>query len=357
MSLERVERVERKKINRAKSAIIQYLRSISRNAINDNVSITDLCRIVDRIAKGIDETKELESETKLAIIPEEKKNKEYAFNQSFKFMVPIKDKYIGNKLLKGELFEKYTIIAICSFLKSDGVFVDIGANLGAITIPVSRHLTEGKIYSFEPQTKIYDILSKNIALNSATNVTPIKKAVGHTETTVSLNSEVKEENGSLTRESDKEFNYGGVQILVPRSDVLRSDIPRSDVLRSEDNKTQMITLDSLDLKKVDVIKCDIEGAEPLAFYGARETITKFKPVIIYEKNYQRVKFGTPADSFDILDFCQRLGYKTMITLPMNNYMLIFDNVKTKIEPYWFLDKTGERGGMSSYVYQQKRIRW
>ena len=38
------------------------------------------------------------------------------------------------------------------------------------------------------------------------------------------------------------------------------------------------------LKKIDVIKLDIEGAEVFALQGALKTIMKFKPTIIMECN-------------------------------------------------------------------------
>ena len=48
-------------------------------------------------------------------------------------------------------------------------------------------------------------------------------------------------------------------------------------------KTRMITIDELNIK-CDIMKVDIEGAEPLAFYGARETIKKNMPIIVFEHN-------------------------------------------------------------------------
>jgi hypothetical protein len=46
---------------------------------------------------------------------------------------------------------------------------------------------------------------------------------------------------------------------------------------------EVITLDSLDLPALDLLDLDIEGAEPYALEGAKETIAKYKPVIVIEQ--------------------------------------------------------------------------
>ena len=54
------------------------------------------------------------------------------------------------------------------------------------------------------------------------------------------------------------------------------------------NKTQtdidveLITIDSLNLDKLDFIKIDVEGYEPLVIEGGINTIKKYKPIITLE---------------------------------------------------------------------------
>ena len=45
----------------------------------------------------------------------------------------------------------------------------------------------------------------------------------------------------------------------------------------------MPRIDDLKLN-ISAMKVDVEGAEPLVFYGARETIRRCMPVIVFEKN-------------------------------------------------------------------------
>lgn len=49
-------------------------------------------------------------------------------------------------------------------------------------------------------------------------------------------------------------------------------------------EVKIMTIDSLNLKSCDLIHLDIEGYEPKAIAGARETIARFKPVVITERS-------------------------------------------------------------------------
>ena len=82
----------------------------------------------------------------------------------------------------------------------------------------------------------------------------------------------------------------------------------------------MISIDSMfgDVtEKVSLIKIDVEGAESLAIYGAKETIRKHKPVIFYEDNWKKITnemssvLGLTNENiaFDIGSFLKDIGYK------------------------------------------------
>ena len=69
------------------------------------------------------------------------------------------------------------------------------------------------------------------------------------------------------------------------------------------------TIDSIcaDLDRVDFLKIDAEGAEPLIFRGMQETLTRFKPDMILEFNYRR--YADPHGFIaDIMRHYPRLRY-------------------------------------------------
>lgn len=53
---------------------------------------------------------------------------------------------------------------------------------------------------------------------------------------------------------------------------------------SNKGDTKIYTIDSLNLTACDLIHLDVEGSEESAIIGALETIKKFKPVVIVERN-------------------------------------------------------------------------
>ena len=61
--------------------------------------------------------------------------------------------------------------------QSGDVVVDIGANVGSVSILLGKRFPDLKIYSFEPHPLNYQNFVENIRLNNITNITPIQKAV------------------------------------------------------------------------------------------------------------------------------------------------------------------------------------
>src|SRR3990172_4293664 len=140
---------------------------------------------------------------------------------------------------------------------SNGVFVDIGANGGMHTIPSARKM-KGKVIAIEPEPKNFEILKKNIGLNKLKNV-------------IALNKGCFSKKGKLTFYLDD--GIGG----------------HSFVNKNIGHKHIKINVDTLDniLKKlnigqVDLIKVDVEGAEINVFRGAKKTLKRHHPKIVFE---------------------------------------------------------------------------
>lgn len=131
------------------------------------------------------------------------------------------------------------------------VIIDIGANFGENSIYFSLHYPESKILALEPSPENIKIFEDNLKLQyfDTNNIILIKKAVsdekGLVNITSGLNSEnsitYKETGGSLAF-SKKQKNKGYVQV--------------------EAIKLEEIIF-HYNLKEIDFVKIDIEGAEPL----------------------------------------------------------------------------------------------
>lgn len=145
------------------------------------------------------------------------------------------------------------------FNLKEGVFVDIGANMGRYTIIQGKKLKRGKVISIEPEPITFEILKKNIKLNSLKNVIPVKMACSNSRGIMDF---------WLGAEGD-----GTAHSLIEIKN------------RSRKISVEVDTLDNimkkLKIKKVDLIKVDVEGLEPEVFRGANKTL-KNHPKIVFE---------------------------------------------------------------------------
>ena len=185
------------------------------------------------------------------------------------FEIDEDDCYIRNHMLSGYVFESHIINGtIRPYIEKSRYIVDAGANIGCHTISYAHFNTTAKIWSFEPQKKLYDILSRNVSRNNLTDrVTIYNKGLGHTEMSVTLS------NLDTVRDDaphQQGWNKGGLGI------------------GEGGEMMDIVTIDSLNLPGLDFMKIDVEGAEGLVIKGAVNTIKKYKPIIFFEHNDQRI---------------------------------------------------------------------
>jgi len=140
---------------------------------------------------------------------------------------------------------------------SEGVFVDIGANGGMHTIPSARKM-EGRVIAIEPESKNFEILKKNIRLNGLKNV-------------IAINKGCFSRRGKLTFYLDD--GIGGHSFI-------NKDIGHKHVKINVDTLDNI--LKKLKIKRVDLIKIDVEGAEADVLKGAMKTLKSSHPKIVFE---------------------------------------------------------------------------
>jgi FkbM family methyltransferase len=155
------------------------------------------------------------------------------------------------------LFEESLIDWSKQFCSLDGCFVDIGAHTGTYTAKLARNCQ--KVVSFEPQQLTFYALCGTIALSSLMNVQCHNIALGSYDQV-----------GSATL-SVPSIDGGGSTILLNRNSISEETV-------------QVRTLDSFHLENVTFNKIDVEGNEPGVLEGARETLRKNSPVILFEDN-------------------------------------------------------------------------
>lgn len=175
----------------------------------------------------------------------------------------------------------------------DGVIaVDCGANVGVHTIEWAKHMTGwGAVLAIEAQERIYYALAGNIAINNCFNARAIHAAVGSRPGMMKMPSPnyfVPASFGSL--ELRKRENTEFIGQPIDYSEAKMVDVPT-------------VSLDSLILGRVDLIKIDIEGMELEALVGGAECIAAQHPILMIET--------IKTDKEKMRAWLEELGYLVM----------------------------------------------
>ena len=174
-----------------------------------------------------------------------------------------------------------------------GVFVDVGANIGAVSLFVDSFNKSRdddnkiKVYAVEPEPNNLHLLNQNIQNNPTENITVVSNAIWHEEAMVSIS------------------NRGGNSSIVD--------------LEEDSSEVLAITLETLfstyNIEEVDVMKIDIEGAEfDLIINTPAETLAKINRLVLeFDKSFDG-RFGQMIEKLskqfgiDILGSPERGGY-------------------------------------------------
>ncbi len=191
------------------------------------------------------------------------------------------------------------IFVIVDRLSAGAVIVDGGANAGFFTVPVANR-TRGRditIYSFEPQRSIFQGLAGSLALNDLDHVVLYNMALGDRAGFVAL------PDVDYGRPQD----FGMVQIESDPVEIRNLVNPR---------QAEIITLDSLDLPRLDFIKLDVEGFECAAIQGGLKSIKKHRPWIWVE--YFITGFNKIKACLDVIDGYEFhvMDYQNMLCVPV-----------------------------------------
>ncbi len=187
-------------------------------------------------------------------------------------------------------FETVEMKFLQNNLKDGQTFIDIGANFGLYSVFVDKKFNNCNIHSFEPLPETFKIFQKNMKHNNTSNI-------------IANNKGLSFEKGELYFTNDR---YAGNHIVMnPKSisNLTKVNVEILDEYIKEKN-----------IKQVDFIKCDVEGAELLVLQGAKKTIEKFHPIILIEiEDKWTQRFGYNAN--EVISYLLDFGYK----IKMINY--------------------------------------
>lgn len=181
-------------------------------------------------------------------------------------------------------YDSDTNILIKKLVKPGWIALDVGANIGFISVPLALQLGKsGKLFCFEPLPTNFERLKENLKINGVDEQTEcLSMALSDTEGEMHLGLFGDFQNGGST---------GNAVPMAPGQPTPFKEV-----------RVKKMTLDSWvekqRLSQLDFIKLDIEGHEDCFLKGASQTIKKFRPYILGEFSEGHMKYkGLDVDQF------------------------------------------------------------
>lgn len=214
------------------------------------------------------------------------KNVHYDKNRSFQIIIDPQNGYLDAQVYAHRLYEPHIVHEFVENISLDDVCIDIGANIGHHTIIMSQCTgVTGKVFAYEPIPYIREQMKESLKLNNISNVTIIPDALSNKE--------------------------GELRLSINKDNVAGSSFVNT--LTKDTIPVKMLTLDSYDYPQVNFIKIDVEGFEYNVLLGAKSTIKKHHPTILFEFSpLYYLKFNQ-THTKKILTFFKELDY-TLIDL-------------------------------------------
>lgn len=207
------------------------------------------------------------------------------------------------------VYEPETLKVLAQRIKPGATVLDIGANVGAMTLPLAKSVgSSGHVYAFEPTSWAYDKLQHNLSLNP------------------DLGKRVTAEKLMLLSEGQMppDFIYSSWNLSAQVDDQTHpSHMGR---LMATDSVSG-ITLDRYfenRPNRINLIKLDVDGYELVVLQGARSLLQRDRPEILLEMAPHVQEERQQLD--DLLCELAELGYQLFhlnakTTIPMNRAVI------------------------------------
>lgn len=175
------------------------------------------------------------------------------------------DTVIGRSLrIYGE-FAGDEVDSILALARPGDHVLDLGANIGFHTLALARTIgPKGRVTAVEPQRYCFQLLCANVTLNQLPHVHCLRAAVGDIPGTCAV----------PLHQPTARHNAGATEVSLEARPGPTDEVP-------------LITVDSLELARCDLIKVDTEGFEDRVVRGARVTIAAFRPALYIEVHDHR----------------------------------------------------------------------
>lgn len=213
-----------------------------------------------------------------------------------------RDRYGSRLLLNPYYFLDRQIIAFGTYepelqeyiranVRPGMVCFDIGANIGTMSVHLGNRVgSQGRVYAFEPMPRVCDRLIRNIEANGLSEVVKVNQ--------LALSDSKGTADFGVADETKPNQGMGSLVNTV--NEVVTGRLV-----------VNTITLDGFveenGISQIDLMKIDIQGAEPKLLKGGIKTLTTLSPDLLMEVSPADLEcFGTTGKA--LLEQVEALGY-------------------------------------------------
>jgi len=179
---------------------------------------------------------------------------------------PDMDEFMAGELKADGSYQSSHLTAALAYVQDFSCAIDGGAHVGTWSRPMSQRFAQ--VIAVEPSADTYACLVRNLEHFGITNVDARHLAIGASAGRVSMTLSEKEVNRKNT----------GARYALPGDEVACE------------------TIDSWHLPSLGFLKLDIEGSEVAALEGARETLRRCRPIVLFEDKAFWKRYGLRRDA-------------------------------------------------------------
>jgi len=199
------------------------------------------------------------------------------------------DAGISEELLVFNCHEPFSTKILSNNLQEGMVCLDVGGNLGYYATLESKKIGKsGRVIVLEPSPLNFKYLTKNLSLQNQSNYELFNYACGNREGEVQFLISKHSNTSRVLKDHEK-----------PSADMNLIKVP---VIKLDD------FMEKKGIKKLDILRMDVEGYEVEILEGAKDLIRNFQPNIQIEVHLQRLG---PKNTKKVLEMFQNAGYKNI----------------------------------------------
>ncbi len=197
--------------------------------------------------------------------------------------VDLRDRSVAQKLYLGRAYEPRECELLTRLIEPGMTFFDVGAHVGYYTLLAGRRVgNAGRVVSFEPEPRNFELLSENVRRNTLASVQIVNAAVGARE-------------GELQLYRDPDYaGHHRIHAVSGRASVY----------------VRCTTLDAqaAEWGAPDVIKMDVQGAEGEVLAGMRTVLANTPPLAIVGEYWPAELAAVGTDPAQFVATLRDAGY-------------------------------------------------